>query len=188
MEVENTKLADVLIIHPSVYEDERGHFFETWNQVRYAGIGIKEDFVQDNLSFSKKNVLRGLHFQNPNAQGKLVHVLAGEVYDVAVDIRMGSPTFGEWIGVFLSSENKKQLYIPAGFAHGFCVTNDSALFAYKCTDVYNNKAEHTILWDDPDIAIDWPVKNPLVSEKDKKGEKLSNLTTAELPTYKEYCS
>ncbi len=183
MEIKKTKLHNVMIIQPRVFSDERGYFSETWNKERYIELGIKEDFVQDNLSYSKKHVLRGLHFQNPNSQGKLVYVLSGEVFDVAVDIRLNSPTYGEWVGVTLSSDNKRQFYIPPGFAHGFCVISESALFAYKCTDKYNQYAEHTIIWNDADLAIDWPIKNPIVSEKDQHGRHLSEFVATELPIY-----
>lgn len=168
MKVLETKLPGVLIIEPDVHGDARGFFMETWQKERYAQYGLPTNFVQDNLSFSHKGVLRGLHYQDPNPQGKLVYVLQGEVFDVAVDIRRGSPTFGQWVGVTLSSENKRQLYIPEGFAHGFCVTSETALFAYKCTDYYNPQAEHGIIWNDPDIGIEWPVKKPILSEKDKE--------------------
>jgi dTDP-4-dehydrorhamnose 3,5-epimerase len=132
--------------------------------------------VQDNLSLSRKGILRGLHFQNPGPQGKLVYVLQGEVFDVAVDVRADSPTFGQWYGVTLSAENHRQLFVPEGFAHGFCVTSETALFAYKCTDFYNPKAEFSLLWNDPDIGIEWPITNPELSEKDKNGLCLKNLS------------
>jgi dTDP-4-dehydrorhamnose 3,5-epimerase len=164
-----TDLRGVLIIEPKVFGDDRGFFMETWNKERYAEAGIPTEFVQDNLSFSRKGVLRGLHFQDPNPQGKLVSVLQGEVFDVAVDIRRGSPTFGKWVGVNLSFENKRQLYVPEGFAHGFCVVSESALFSYKCTDWYNSDAEQTLIWNDPNIGVKWPFDNPLLSEKDKVG-------------------
>ena len=183
MKVENTKLPGVKVIHLDVYVDERGYFSESWNKDRYSDHGINEEFVQDNLSFSNKGVLRGLHFQNPNAQGKLVSVLDGDVYDVAVDVRINSPTFGQWVGVNLSSTNKKQLYVPPGYAHGFCVTSVNALFSYKCTDKYNNKAEHCIHWDDPDLSINWPISNPVVSPKDEQGLRLCDLNDPDLPVY-----
>lgn len=167
MKVTETKLPGVLLIEPDVYEDSRGYFLETWNAARYKQYGLPEKFVQDNLSFSRRGVLRGLHFQNPNPQGKLVYVIQGEVFDVAVDIRPNSPTFGQWVGVTLSSDNKRQLYIPEGFAHGFCVTSETALFIYKCTDFYNPKTEGGIIWNDPDIGIEWPVVKPELSERDK---------------------
>ena len=183
MNVIKTKLPGVLIIEPRVFSDNRGYFMETWNRDLYAKAGVPAEFVQDNISFSTRGALRGLHFQNPNAQGKLVFVLQGEVFDVAVDIRVGSPTFGQWVGVVLSSENKRQLYIPEGFAHGFCVTGDNALFAYKCTDFYNPPAEGGILWNDPEIGIQWPVNKPVLSEKDNAYSTLKEIPTERLPRY-----
>jgi len=183
MNVIKTKLPGVLIIEPGVFSDNRGCFMETWNRDLYAKAGVPTGFVQDNISFSTRGVLRGLHFQNPNAQGKLVFVLQGEVFDIAVDIRVGSPTFGQWVGVTLSSENKRQLYIPEGFAHGFCVTGGNALFAYKCTDFYNPPAEGGILWNDPEIGIQWPVNKPVLSEKDNAYPTLKEIPTERLPRY-----
>ncbi|MEW6063668.1 MAG: dTDP-4-dehydrorhamnose 3,5-epimerase [Bacillota bacterium] len=183
MNVLETKLPGVLIIEPDVFGDARGYFMETWQQARYAQAGLPGNFVQDNLSFSTRGVLRGLHFQNPNEQGKLVFVLQGEVFDVAVDIRTGSPTFGQWVGVTLSSENKCQLYIPEGFAHGFCVISDTAIFAYKCTEFYNPAAEGGIIWNDPDIGIDWPVERPVLSQKDSVYPRLKNISRKRLPRY-----
>jgi dTDP-4-dehydrorhamnose 3,5-epimerase len=183
MNVIQTKIPGVLIIEPRVFGDSRGFFMETWNQVRYADAGLAESFVQDNLSFSARGVLRGLHFQNPNAQGKLVYVLQGEVFDVAVDIRLGSPTFGQWVGVTLSAENKRQMYIAPGFAHGFCVTSEAALFAYKCTDWYNAQAEGSVLWNDPDLGIGWPVGEPELSPKDAQGMRLVDFPAERLPRY-----
>ncbi|MBS3975471.1 MAG: dTDP-4-dehydrorhamnose 3,5-epimerase [Syntrophomonadaceae bacterium] len=176
-----TKLPGVLVIEPPVFGDARGFFMETWNQKRYAEAGLPASFVQDNLSFSKLGTLRGLHFQHPNAQGKLVYVLQGEVFDVAVDIRTGSPTFGQWVGVTLSAANKRQLYIPEGFAHGFCVTSETALFAYKCTDFYNPATEGGIAWDDPDLGIPWPDSKPILSEKDRNYPRLKELPPERLP-------
>lgn len=184
MKVIETKLPGVLIIEPKVFGDSRGFFTETWNQARYEAAGIKGDFVQDNLSFSTRGVLRGLHFQNPKAQGKLVSVLQGEVYDVAVDIRVGSPTFGQWVGVYLSGENHRQLWIPPDFAHGFCVTSDTVLFAYKCTNLYAPEADGGILWNDPDIAIEWPMTDVRLSEKDKVQPLLKDADRSRLPLYK----
>lgn len=146
MKVTKTKLPGVVIVEPKVFGDSRGFFQETWQKSRYEESGIREMFVQDNLSFSTRGVLRGLHYQNPNTQGKLVSVIQGEVFDVAVDIRAGSPTFGQWEGVHLSGENHRQLWVPPGFAHGFCVLSDTAYFMYKCTDVYNPSTEMGILW------------------------------------------
>jgi len=183
MNVIETTLPGVVIIEPKVFGDERGFFMETWNQQRYVDAGIPAGFVQDNLSYSRRGVLRGLHFQNPNPQGKLVSVYQGEVYDVAVDIRRGSPTFGQWTAVTLSAENKRQFYVPEGFAHAFVVTSETALFSYKCTDLYNPKAEGSILWNDPDLAIDWPMDNPELSAKDREGKRLKDFALAELPTY-----
>ncbi|SDF71696.1 dTDP-4-dehydrorhamnose 3,5-epimerase [Sporolituus thermophilus] len=183
MKVTETKLPGVLLIEPDVYEDSRGYFLETWNAARYKQYGLPEKFVQDNLSFSRRGVLRGLHFQNPNPQGKLVYVIQGEVFDVAVDIRPGSPTFGQWVGVTLSSDNKRQLYIPEGFAHGFCVMSEAALFAYKCTDFYNPKAEGGIIWNDPDIGIEWPVQEPVLNEKDKACPHLRDIPPERLVWY-----
>ncbi|MFT4940990.1 MAG: dTDP-4-dehydrorhamnose 3,5-epimerase [Paraglaciecola sp.] len=175
MNVIETDLPGVLIIEPKVFGDDRGFFMETWNKELYAEAGIPTEFVQDNLSFSSRGVLRGLHFQDPNPQGKIVSVLQGEVYDVVVDIRYRSPTFGKWTGVTLSSENKRQLYIPEGFAHGFCVTHKSALFSYKCTQQYNPKAERVLTWNDSTVSVDWPVTVPLLSGKDQKGLSLEDI-------------
>lgn len=158
---------EVLIIEPRVFEDPRGFFLETYGQERYAQHGLVDGFVQDNLSYSRKGVLRGLHYQIGRPQGKLVWVVQGEVYDVVVDVRKSSPTFGKWFGIILSALCPKQLYIPEGFAHGFCVTSEEALFCYKCTDCYSPVHERGIRWNDPDIAIKWPVQNPMVSQKDQ---------------------
>lgn len=185
MKVIETSLPSVMLLEPVVYADERGFFMEAWNKRRYEELGIPTDFVQDNLSYSMKGVLRGLHFQNPNAQGKLVSVLYGEVFDVAVDVRVGSPTFGKWAGATLSAENKRQLYIPEGFAHGFLVTGKAALFSYKCTDYYNPGAERSLLWDDPELKIDWPLKSPILSGKDGSGPPLAQIPTEKLPKYEE---
>jgi dTDP-4-dehydrorhamnose 3,5-epimerase len=176
MIVENTPLPGLLLVKPDVFGDERGFFQESWNLRRYTEAGLDRHFVQDNLSFSRKGILRGLHFQNPHSQGKLVYALRGEVFDVAVDVRADSPSFGEWYGVTLSEENHLQLFIPEGFAHGFCVTSETALFAYKCTDFYRPELECSIRWDDPDIGIDWPIKNPELSKKDQNGQWLSDLS------------
>jgi dTDP-4-dehydrorhamnose 3,5-epimerase len=184
MKVIETKLPGVLIFEPKVFGDSRGFFMETWNKRRYEEAGITENFVQDNLSYSSYGVLRGLHFQNPNVQGKLVYVIEGEVFDVAVDIRVGSPNFGQWVGVTLSSKNKRQFYVPEGFAHGFCVTSETALFAYKCTDIYNPSAEGGILWNDPDIGIKWPIVNPILSDKDINNQQLSMIDKVRLPEFK----
>jgi len=169
MNVLTCDIPGLLILEPKVFGDARGFFLETWNQFRYREAGVGEDFVQDNLSFSRRGILRGLHFQNPKPQGKLLQVLQGAVFDVAVDIRRSSPTFGKWHGLVLSGENKRQFYIPAGFAHGFVVLSETALFHYKCTEFYSPKDEMAIRWDDPDIGIAWPLKEPLLSERDAKG-------------------
>jgi len=183
MKVIESDLPGVLLIEPEVRGDARGYFMETWNVARYEQAGLSARFVQDNVSYSARGALRGLHFQNPNAQGKLVYVLQGEVFDVAVDIRVGSPTFGRWTGITLSGDNKRQMYIPEGFAHGFCVTSERALFAYKCTDFYNPEAEAGVLWNDPDIGIDWPVKLPILSDRDKNAPRLKDMPPDRLPKF-----
>jgi len=175
MQVRETAIPGVLIVEPQVFGDQRGFFVETYNAQRYRDAGIDATFVQDNLSYSQRGVLRGLHFQNPHPQGKLVQVLLGDVFDVAVDIRSGSPTFGQWVGVELSSDNKHQFYVPPGCAHGFCVTSETALFAYKCTDLYHPETDGGIIWDDPDIGIDWPMEGPLLSDKDASLPRLRDL-------------
>jgi dTDP-4-dehydrorhamnose 3,5-epimerase len=183
MEIEATVIPGALIINPRVFGDDRGFFYETWSMQRYRDAGINEDFVQDNLSYSQRGVLRGMHLQNPNAQGKLVQVLQGEVFDVAVDIRRGSPAYGKWVGVELSNDNKRQFYVPPGCAHGFCVTSETALFSYKCTDQYNPEAEVSVLWDDPDIGIQWPLSDPLLSEKDRLATRLRDLPVDRLLSF-----
>jgi dTDP-4-dehydrorhamnose 3,5-epimerase len=167
VKITETSLAGVLVVEPRVFKDERGFFLETYQLGRYAEAGIRDAFVQDNLSHSVKGTLRGLHFQEPQGQGKLVQVMRGSVFDVAVDIRRGSPTFGRWFGVELSEDNRLQLWIPAGFAHGFCVTSSAADVAYKCTTPYVPSASRSILWSDPDIGIAWPVQDPLLSPLDR---------------------
>ena len=183
MNVIETAIPGVIIIEPKVFGDARGYFMESWQQQRYKDIGIQSDFVQSNVSKSAHGVLRGLHFQNPNPQGKLVSVLVGEVYDVAVDIRQGSPTFGQYVGVTLNADNHRQFYVPEGFAHGFCVTSDEAVFSYLCTDYYNADADASIAWDDADIGIDWPVKSPQLSDKDKVASTLAEFPTERLPRF-----
>jgi dTDP-4-dehydrorhamnose 3,5-epimerase len=183
MKVIETRLPGVLIVEPDIYGDARGYFLETWQRQRYAAHGITEDFVQDNLSFSQRGVLRGLHAQHPHGQGKLVQVMRGEVFDVAVDIRNGSPHFGQWVGVDLSGDNKRQFFIPPGFAHGFCVVSDEALFGYKCTDFYQRDCEFSIRWDDPAIGIQWPVSSPSLSEKDSAAPLLEDLAVDRLPPF-----
>ncbi|MBC7235379.1 MAG: dTDP-4-dehydrorhamnose 3,5-epimerase [Chloroflexi bacterium] len=167
MRVIPTSLPDVLIVEPDVYGDERGFFMESYSRRKYAALGIDVEFVQDNHSRSSRGVLRGLHYQARPGQAKLVRVVSGEVYDVAVDIRHGSPTFGKWVGVVLSAENKRQLYIPVGFAHGFCVLSEMADFLYKVSSYYDPTEERGIVWDDPDLAIDWPVEEPILSPRDR---------------------
>ncbi len=172
-----------MIFEPDVFGDARGYFCETFSSKRYEEAGLKLPFVQDNVSFSTKGILRGLHFQYPHAQGKLVQVLSGKVFDAAVDIRAGSPDFGHWFGETLSAENHKQMYIPPGFAHGFCVLSDTALFSYKCTDYYSQATEGGIIWNDPDIGIAWPVTAPQVSKKDAGFTPLKNIPKDKLPKY-----
>jgi len=166
MQVIKCELEGLVLVVPDAYTDARGYFMETWHKQRYAEHGINWPFVQDNLSFSRQGVLRGLHFQNPTPQGKLISILQGEVFDVAVDIRRSSPTFKRWQGFILSSENKHQLFIPPGFAHGFLVLSETALCSYKCTEFYSKSDELTIRWNDPDIGIKWPIENPILSQKD----------------------
>lgn len=168
MEIVKTKIPDLLIIKPDVFEDERGYFFESYNNEKFVNAGINYKFVQDNESKSQKGVLRGLHFQNPPyAQGKLVRVMKGAVMDVAVDIRKNSPTYGQWASIELSESNKMMYWVPPGFAHGFVTLENNTVFFYKCTNFYNKQSEGSILWNDPDLNIDWEIKNPILSEKDK---------------------
>ncbi|HEY8803663.1 MAG TPA: dTDP-4-dehydrorhamnose 3,5-epimerase [Clostridium sp.] len=170
-----TSIKDLYIIEPTVFGDNRGYFMETYNYDEFKEAGLDMVFVQDNESKSKKGVLRGLHFQREYSQGKLVRVLSGEVFDVAVDLRKGSETYGKWQGVLLSGENKRQFYVPEGFAHGFLVTSEEAEFVYKCTNLYHPEVEGSIAWDDSDIGVEWPLDNiaeVLLSEKDKKAELL----------------
>lgn len=174
-------LSGLLIVEPDVYGDHRGFFTETWRRDRYAELGIDRIFVQDNLSRSMKNTLRGMHFQIRHPQAKLVQAISGELFDVAVDLRFGSPTFGKWEGVLLSDKNMRQLYIPEGFAHGFCVLSDMALFSYKCTDFYAPDDEGGLLWSDPDIGIEWPVHAPILSVKDQAHPRLKDLGPHQLP-------
>ena len=173
MNVIKTRLQDCVVIEPKVFGDERGFFLETFQAERYADLlGIAVPFVQDNHSRSSKGVLRGLHFQKIKPQGKLVRVVRGEVYDVALDIRQGSPTFGQWEAVILSEENKTQFWVPPGFAHGFVVLSDTADFEYKCTDYFDPSDEGCVLWNDPDLDIPWPIDNPTLSDKDASATKL----------------
>jgi dTDP-4-dehydrorhamnose 3,5-epimerase len=184
VKVLETELPGVLVIEPQVISDSRGFFMETFQQRRYTQTGIMGSFVQDNVSCSRRGVLRGLHFQHPQTQGKLAYVLRGEVFDVALDVRLGSPTFGKWFATHLSAENKRQLWLPAGFAHGFCVTSDVAMFCYKCTDYYDRDAEGTVLWNDQALGIDWPVEHPQLSAKDAKACPLSKIDATKLPSYR----
>lgn len=183
MKVVKTDIEGVLIFEPPVFGDPRGFFMETWSRDRYRTAGLEADFVQDNVSSSTRGVLRGLHYQYPQPQGKLVQVLRGEVLDVAVDIRVGSPTFGKVVTCILSEANRRQFYVPEGFAHGFCVLSELALFSYKCTEFYNPKTEGGVLWNDPDLGIDWPVDNPALSEKDAKCLRLKEIPKDRLPVY-----
>lgn len=176
MNVIKTKLKDCFIIEPRVFGDDRGFFLETFQENRYSDlVGINLPFVQDNHSRSSKGVLRGLHFQKTKPQGKLVRVVRGKVYDVAVDIRSSSPTYGQWEAVILSEENKTQFWVPPGFAHGFIVLSEIADFEYKCTDYYDSFDEGSLLWNDPDLNIPWPIDNPTLSEKDKNAPPLADL-------------
>jgi dTDP-4-dehydrorhamnose 3,5-epimerase len=180
MNVIACELEGLRIIEPKVAGDHRGFFMESYNRERYRAAGIEFDFVQDNFSFSRKGTLRGMHFQNPTPQGKLVSVLQGEVFDVAVDIRRGSPTFGRWVGVTLSSENKRQFFVPPGFAHGFLVTSDTALFHYKCTNLYSPKDEGAFRWNDPEVGIKWPLEAPTLSKRDAEAPLLRELAAERL--------
>lgn len=183
MKVTPLEIPDVLLIEPKVFGDARGFFLETWSRARYAEAGVPTEFVQDNLSRSRRGILRGLHLQHPHGQGKLVSVVEGQVFDVAVDVRVGSPTFGRWVGRTLSGENKHQLYIPPGFAHGFCVESEYALFAYKCTEEYHPEAEVGVRYDDPAIGIPWTIENPTLSEKDARALPLAEIPRDRLPKY-----
>lgn len=172
MKVIDTKISDVKIVEAQIFGDERGFFMETWNQKQFEELvtGKPTLFVQDNHSKSKKGILRGLHYQTENTQGKLVRVVSGEVYDVVVDVRSGSPTLGHWVGVYLSSDNKRQLWVPEGFAHGFYVISDEAEFVYKCTNYYDPSTEVSLAWNDPSVAVEWPISDqPQLSIKDQNG-------------------
>ena len=184
MRISETDLEGVKIFEPAIFKDDRGYFLETFNIKRYHEAGLHHDFVQDNLSISRKDTLRGLHLQNPNPQGKLVMVLSGAVLDAAVDVRIGSPTFGRQIAVVLDDRTHRQLWIPRGFAHGFLVLSEQATFLYKCDALYDRGSEMSIRWNDPDINIDWGVERPLLSEKDAAAPFLSDLTD-KLPRYKD---
>lgn len=180
MNVIETALPGVLLIEPRVFGDQRGFFMETWNAAGFSAAGLDLTFVQDNHSRSQKGVLRGLHFQNPGPQGKLVRVVNGAVFDVAVDLRKSSPTFGQWVGAELSADNKRMLWVPEGFAHGFLTLEDNTDFLYKCTAPYAPQSEFTLAWNDPAVGIDWPVAalDPIISEKDARG-----LALADVPVF-----
>ena len=179
-----TAIPEVVVIEPRIFNDRRGHFFELYHGERFPAQGLPACFVPDNVSHSKNRVLRGLHYQLGNPQGKLVTVMEGEIYDVAVDVRRGSPTFGRWVGATLSSRNCLQVYIPEGFAHGFCVLSETATVLYKCTAYYTPGEERTIRWDDPVLSIAWPVTDPILSEKDAGAPTLALLPPDDLPLFK----
>lgn len=183
MKVHTTALPEVCLIEPQVFTDPRGYFMELWHAERYGRASIGAPFVQDNYSHSTRGVLRGLHYQLTHPQGKLVWVSQGKVFDVAVDIRLGSSTFGRWVSAILSGDNHHQLYIPPGFAHGFCVLSESADFFYKCTDFYTPEDEYGLRWDDPQLSIDWPVATPFVSEKDRCYPTLDTISREQLPAF-----
>jgi dTDP-4-dehydrorhamnose 3,5-epimerase len=183
MRIVETALPGAFVIEPQVFGDARGFFYESYNEAKYREAGIDRRFVQSNVSRSAKGVLRGLHYQWPNPQGKLVSVLEGEVYDVAVDIRRGSPTFGRWAGVMLTADNHRHFWIPEGFAHGFCVLSEFATFTYQCTALYDREGDAGIRWNDADIGIDWPVSAPLLSEKDTRAPFLKDVPAERLPTF-----
>ena len=183
MKVIETSLPSVLILDPKVFGDARGFFYESYNKTSFHDAGIEATFIQSNVSRSARGVLRGLHYQWPNPQGKLVSVLEGEVYDVAVDVRHGSPTFGQAEGVMLTAENHRHFWIPEGFAHGFCVVSEFATFTYQCTALYDPKAESGIRWNDADLSIDWPISAPLLSDKDTKAPLLKDVAPERLPVF-----
>ncbi len=175
MKVIKTKLPGVIIIEPKVFGDDRGFFFENFRSNQFLELGIDKPFVQDNVSRSARNVLRGLHHQTKHTQGKLVWVTRGKIFDVVVDIRKDSPAFGQWISTILDDQDHRLIYLPPGLAHGFCVLSEIADFSYKCTDYYDPTSEITIAWNDPDIGIDWPIKNPIISDKDSQGKRLKDI-------------
>ena len=178
MEVIKSEFSELLLIKPKIFGDSRGWFFESWNKERYEEAGIQDNFVQSNVSYSTKGVLRGLHYQKPYTQGKLVFVLQGQVWDVVVDLRRTSPTFGKWKGFTLTGEGKEQLYVPKGFSHGFCVLSDTALFQYMCTDKYSPASEQGIMWNDKTLNIPWPVDDPIISDKDTRHPEFTELSTS----------
>jgi dTDP-4-dehydrorhamnose 3,5-epimerase len=183
MKVIETSLPEVILIEPDVFMDDRGLFMEIFHQGRYAEGGIDRIFLQDNLSHSKRGTIRGLHYQLRHPQGKLVCVITGEIFDVAVDVRLGSPYFGKWVGSRLSSENKRQIFVPEGFAHGFCVTSNSADVLYKCSDLYAPDDDHGLFWADPAIGIDWPTTRPILSKKDSQNPRLAHIPKEDFPIY-----
>lgn len=179
-----TSLADVCLIEPSLFEDDRGFFFESYHEIKFAELGIFDRFVQDNHARSAKHTLRGLHYQIKHPQAKLCRVIQGEVLDVVVDIRDGSPSFGKWESAVLSAENKRQMYVPAGFAHGYLVLSDTAEFLYKCGDFYYPEYERGVLWNDPDIGIRWGVEAPILSDRDRRNPLLSAIAQKDLPGWR----
>ncbi|WP_114241360.1 dTDP-4-dehydrorhamnose 3,5-epimerase [Dyella sp. C9] len=183
MKVTETSLPGVLVIEPRVFDDARGCFYESYHAARFEEAGIRSLFVQTNVSRSSRGVLRGLHYQWPHPQGKLVSVLEGEVYDVAVDVRRGSPTFGQWTAVVLSAQNHRHLWVPEGYAHGFCVVSDAATLSYQCTELYDPAADACARWNDAALAIDWPVTAPLLSAKDERAPELAEIEPDRLPPY-----
>ena len=178
-----TSLPGVLLMEPVAFPDDRGYFMETYHMGKYTEAGLDRPFVQDNLSHSRRFTLRGLHYQLNHPQGKLIYVIVGEIFDIAVDIRRGSPTFGQWTGIHLSAKNRHQIYVPEGFAHGFCVLSEIADVMYKCTDLYAPGDEYGILWSDPALAISWPVENPILSDKDAANPALKDVPESHLPVY-----
>jgi len=187
MTIIETPLPGVIILEPKFFGDSRGFFMETWSRERYCAVGISGEFVQDNMPSSSRGTLRGLHFQHPQGQGKLVQALFGEIFDAVVDIRVNSPSFGQWFGTELTAEKRRQMYIPPGFAHGFCVLSDTALFSYKCTDYYNPQTEGGILWNDPEIGIDWPLTGqPILSDRDRQHCSLAETPVHTLPRMEDY--
>ncbi|MCC5070438.1 dTDP-4-dehydrorhamnose 3,5-epimerase [Xanthomonas campestris] len=184
MKIIPTSLRGCFVIEPAVHTDDRGFFFESWNAERFKQHDLHMQFVQSNVSCSSKGVIRGLHYQWPRPQGKLISVLEGEVYDVAADIRVGSPTFGQWEAVILSGENRRQFWIPEGFVHGFAVLSDTAVFNYLCTDVYVKEADAGLRWDDARLAVDWPISDPVLSNKDRVAPFLDDIPVERLPLYR----
>lgn len=185
MSIKSTKaaLTGVLLIEPDIFRDPRGFFLETYHQQKYTAVGVDRVFVQDNHSHSKQGILRGLHYQLKRPQAKLIYVVTGAIFDVAVDIRKGSPTFGQWVGIHLSMDNNRQMFVPEGFAHGFCVLSKTADVIYKCTDLYDPGDEFGIVYSDPTIGIAWPIKNPILSSKDSQSPELGDVQEADLPVY-----